>query len=68
MVELVICILISIIANECNGFPFDTMFFYITLTMKLCKGSFRLLKKYKQKIFRNTNDENDTKVRQINPI
>lgn len=71
MTELIICILISIIANECSGFPFDTMFFYISLAMQLCKGCFRLLKNYrnhKQKISKNTNEKNNIKVRQINPI
>lgn len=61
MIELIICILISRIANESNGFPFDTMYFYISLAMQLCKGCFRLLKKYKQKISKNANDNTPDK-------
>ena len=60
MVELIICILISIIANECGGFSFESMFFYISIAIKLYKGCFRLqknYKKHKQKLSKNTNDK-----------
>jgi len=69
MTMLIICILISKIAYECTGFPFETTFFYISLAIQLYKGCFRLQKnfiKQKQKISKNTNDKGDIKARQIN--
>lgn len=67
MLELIICILISRIAYECSSIPFETMFLYISISIQLYEGGFRLLKSYnknKQMIFKNTNDKN-TKIRQI---
>lgn len=67
MLELIICILISRIANECSGISFETMFLYASIAIQLYDGSFRLQKNYnKQKISKNTNDKNTTKTHQIN--
>lgn len=59
MVNLLICLLISLVAHECNGYPFDTIFTYITIAMQLYEGCSELLKKYKihqQKTYQNTYD------------
>lgn len=61
MKGLIICIVISIIANECNKFPFDTTFAYISIAIQLYDTSLRLQKNYnkhKQKTYQNTNDTN----------
>lgn len=57
--QLLICILISLVADECNSFSFDTMFTYITIAIQLYEACLQLQKNYKehkQKTFQNTND------------
>ena len=59
MVNLLICILISLVAHECNCYTFDTIFTYITIAMQLYEGCLELQKKYKirqQKTYQSTDD------------
>ena len=70
MKALIICILISIIANEYNNFPFDTIFTYISIAIQLYNASLRLQKNYnehKQKKQKNANDTNNKNTTPDNP-